>query len=95
MGSGDQSQIIRIDGDYRFCNPSLMCPQHTDEGLAKKSYEDLVTSTLQEALATTRNWLRSLFKSRMLSRSSAAVHLTYAEEMAVSLPWSYKAAKGI
>lgn len=73
----------------------LLCPQHTDEGLPEKSYEDLVTSTLQEALATTRNWLRSLFKSRMLSISSAYVRLTYSEEMAVSLPGSYKAAKGI
>lgn len=73
----------------------LLCLQHTDEGLPEKSYEDLVTSTLHEALATTRNWLRSLFKSRMLSISSAYVRLTYSEEMAVSLPGSYKAAKGI
>ncbi|XP_029401802.1 E3 ubiquitin-protein ligase RNF213 isoform X2 [Mus pahari] len=61
----------------------LSPPGHTDEGLTEKSYEDLVTSTLQEALATTRNWLRSLFKSHMLFRSSATVRLTYSEEMAV------------
>lgn len=95
MGSGDQTQVIRVDGEYRFCNLSLMCPQHTNEELATKSYEDLVTRTLQEALNTTRNWLRSVFKSRMLSSGSATVRLTYSDEMAVSLPGRCKASKGI
>lgn len=92
-GSRDQirSSGLTVTIDFVI---SLMCPQHTEEGLVAKSYEDLVRTTLQEALNTTRKWLRTVFKSPMLSRNFAAVQLSYPDEMAVSLPGSHKAAKG-
>lgn len=74
---------------------SLMCPQHTEGGLAATSYEDVVTSTLQEALNTTKIWLRSMFRSRMLWSGSGLLRLTYSDEMAVSLLGSCKAARGL
>lgn len=61
----------------------LSPPENTEEGLVAKSYEDLVRSTLQEALNTTRKWLRTMFKSPMLSRNFATVQLSYPDEMAV------------
>ncbi|XP_052050777.1 E3 ubiquitin-protein ligase RNF213 isoform X2 [Apodemus sylvaticus] len=66
-----------------LCAMFKLTPPGTEEGLAAKSYEDLVTSTLQEALNTTRNWLRSMFKSHMLSKGFASAQLTYSDEMAV------------
>nr|XP_034361931.1 E3 ubiquitin-protein ligase RNF213 [Arvicanthis niloticus] len=56
---------------------------HTDEELAAKPYEDLVMSTFRDALNTTRNWLRKVFKGRMFSYSSATVRLTDPNEMEV------------
>lgn len=61
----------------------LKPPGGTTDGLAAKAHEDLVTSTLQEALNTTRKWLRRMLKSSMFYTGSVSVRFTYPEEMAL------------
>ncbi|XP_052615833.1 E3 ubiquitin-protein ligase RNF213 isoform X2 [Peromyscus californicus insignis] len=64
----------------------LRPPGGTTEGLVAKADEDLVTSTLQEVLNTTRKWLRHMLKSSMFCTSlyqPVSVRFTYSEEMAL------------
>ncbi|XP_028640286.1 E3 ubiquitin-protein ligase RNF213, partial [Grammomys surdaster] len=87
--------VCKITADQQFyeipaLSAELICEmltlsssEHTDEGQAAKPYEELVTTTFQDALDTTRKWLRNVFTSRMFSCSSVTVRLTYPNEMAV------------
>ncbi|XP_035293735.1 E3 ubiquitin-protein ligase RNF213 isoform X3 [Cricetulus griseus] len=87
--------VCKLTSDRKFyeipaLSAELVCkmiklkpPGGTTEGSVAKDNEDLVTNIFQEALSTTRHWLRRLFKNNMFFTSIATVRFTYPEEMAM------------